>query len=100
MKREERFENLPGVRHRGPFTIFKRLFRNFHQCVVLDKHPIWIIVESQIDFRFLPTTNVFVSFITNILADQNFMSCAGVDLTLHFRDEALTGLQMRNMNLN
>ena len=55
---------------------------------------------TQIDFLFLPTTNLFVAFITNFLADQHVMSCLGGDLTFHFRDEALAGLSLWNIDLN
>ena len=41
-----------------------------------------VIIESQVDFYFLPTTNIFVAFITNFFANQNPMRCVGVDLTI------------------
>ena len=55
---------------------------------------------TQVDFLFLPTTNLFVAFITNFLADQNVMSCVRVNLTLHLSEKTLGWLLIWNMNLN
>ena len=55
---------------------------------------------TQVDFLWFPTANLFVAFPTNFLADQNLMTCVGVDLTLHFRDEAVAGLPLWNIDLN
>ena len=76
-----------------------------HQCVVLyfqDSHAITIlvIIVTQVDFLFLPTTNPFVAFVTYFLADQNAMRCFGVDLTFHLEHKTLTGLLTRYINLN
>ena len=68
--------------------------------VVLHIPIIPIPPVTQVDFLFLSTANLFVAFRTNVLADQNVMSCARGDLTFHFRNEALTGLLTRDMNLN
>ena len=54
---------------------------------------------TQVDFLFLPTTNLFEAFITNLLAYQNIMNFLGGDLTLHLCDEALGRPLRRNMDL-
>ena len=58
------------------------------------------MIVTQVDFRLLSTTNLLVAFINDFFADQNVMSGAGGDLTLHFCNEALTRLSSWNMNLN
>ena len=68
--------------------------------VVLYFKTRWTIIVTQVDFRFLPITNLFVAFITSFLANQNVMSCARGDLTFHFRDEAVAGLSLWNLNLH
>ena len=71
-----------------------------HQCVVLDFQDIIVIIEPQVNLLWFPTTNLFVAFVTDFIADQDGMSCLGIDLTFHFRDKTLTGLLTRDMNLN
>ena len=71
-----------------------------NERVVLYFERLPIPPVTQVDFLFLPTTNLFEAFITNFLADQNIMCCARVDLTFHFCDKTLTGLLTRDMNLN
>ena len=65
---------------------------NMHEC--------FVIIESQVDFPWFPTTNFFVAFKINILADQHLVIFSGIDLTFHFREEASARLLQRNMNLN
>ena len=55
---------------------------------------------TQVDFLWFPTTNLFVAFIANFLADQNVMSCVRGDLTPHFEHETLFGFSLWYMNLN
>ena len=84
----ESFRLYEGVVFDFKWTVFS--------CVYCET----IIIVTQVDIRFLLTTNVFVAFITNILADQNVMSCAGGDLTFHLCNNTLAGLSLWNINLN
>ena len=117
VKREKFRENFPVFRHIFLFTVdtigsSTWVFWSFswgkiitglwirNQCIVLHCHEGGVIIESQVNFCFLPNTNLFVAFITNFLADQNVMSGARGDLTFYFRDEALAGLSLWNIDLN
>ena len=75
------------------------MFWKRHEGIVLYFQDINIIV-SEGNLLFLPTTNLFVAFMTNLIADQNVMSCVGTDLTFHFRQETLAGFVTWNGNLN
>ena len=71
-----------------------------NERVVLNYKPRTRTV-TKVDFLFFPTANLFVACtIANFLADQNFMSRLGGDLTFHFCNETLSGLLMRDMSLN
>ena len=59
-----------------------------------------IVIEPQVDFFLLPTTNLLVALITNFLADQDIMRCVGGGLTLHVGEKTLGRFISRNMNLN
>ena len=61
-----------------------------HQCIVLYFHNIFFKIETKVDFLWFATTNLFVAFPMNFLADQNVMGCVGVDLTFDLSDETLT----------
>ena len=59
-----------------------------------------MIVVSNVNFLWFPTTDLFVAFITDFLADQNIMSYPRGDLAFNFEHKALTRPLPRNMNLN
>ena len=102
VKREKLAENFPFLGKNRICTVYivRSFSGNMNHHVVLNFERIPIPIVTQVDFLFLPTTNLFVAFPTNFLADQNIVSCARAGLTFHFRDETLTGLHLRYMNLN
>ena len=65
------------------------VFINGNERVVLNLEIPPITPVTQVDFLWFPTTNLFVAFVINFLADQNAMSCVGGGLTLHLREIAL-----------
>ena len=44
---------------------------------------------AQVDFLWFPSTNLFVAFVTNFLAQQNVMYCVRRGLTCHLEDKAV-----------
>ena len=55
---------------------------------------------TQVDFLFLPTANLFVTFETNILADHNGMCDIGIYVTFYCCHKTVTRPLMRDMNLD
>ena len=102
VKREKLGENFPFVRHIRTITVFIAFQSsgNMNHRVVLYFETLPITPVTQVDFLFLPTTNLFVAFKTNFLADQNVMSDVGADFTFHFCNNTLARPLPRNMNLN
>ena len=70
------------------------------QRIVVIKPKIRLKNYSQVNILWFPTTNLFVALATNILADQNVMSCVGGDLTFHCCHKTLTQPLTRDFNLN
>ena len=90
------------MRHTCLFTIYKvfHFFGNRNERVVRYFKTPRNKIESQIDFLFLPTTNLSEAFITNFLADQNVMTYVGGDLTFYFRNKTFDGPSLWNISLN
>ena len=84
------------------YTVYKVFwfFGNMNERVVLyfQSHPITPV--TKVDFLWFPTTNLFVAFIDNFLADQNVMCCVRVYKAFKFSDKTLTRPLPWYLNLN
>ena len=69
------------------------------ECVV-HYLVIYVVIVTQVDFLWFFTTNLFVAFIPNCLANQNIVRRVGSDLALDFCDKTAAWLSKWNMNLN
>ena len=101
VKRKKRQENLPGVSKRRFFP--DKVVRSGYsgnKRVVLYPHVITVIIVSNVNLLWFPSTNIFVvTRNTDFLAEHNVMSCGGGDLTFHFEHKTSCVTSLWNMNL-
>ena len=73
-----------------------------HQSVVLNPYNPFLplVIVTKVHFPGFSSANVFVAGNFDILADHNFMSGAGGELTFHFKNKTFNGLSSWDMNLN
>ena len=87
--------------NRSPWGHWKSIHLCLGISVLFWPYPIlFIIVVSNVNFLWFPTTNLFVAFLANFLAEQNPMSCLGAQLTFHFEHKTPAGPSLRDMNLS
>ena len=102
VKREKQPENLPGSGHIGMNSShpgFWGFIRN--KSVVLNQHKRGIIIVSNVNFLWFPSTDIFVATRNgDFLADHNVMTCLGSDLTFYFEHKTGAGPSCWNMDLN
>ena len=68
--------------------------------MAINFQDIFVIIVTQLDFLWFPTAYLFVTSVTNFLADQSVMSCLGGDLTFHLKNKTFAGHSFWDMNLN